>query len=50
MLIHEPSGDRTLVSEVHLSIAPLVERAEHLHARLVDAGWQLVDVDFDEPD
>ncbi len=50
LTVHEPSGDRTLVSEVHLTIAPLVERAEHLQERLVDAGWQLVDVDLDEPD
>jgi hypothetical protein len=50
LTVHEPSADRTLVSEVHLTIAPLVERAEHLQERLVSAGWQLVDVDLDEPD
>ena len=50
LTVHEPALDRTLVSELHPTITALVNRAERLHGELVDAGWQVVDVDFDEPD
>ncbi len=50
LTVHEPSADRTLVSELHPNIAPLVARAERLREQLVGAGWQVVDVDLDEPD
>ena len=50
LTVHEPAADRTLVSELHQSITPLVNRADNLRHQLVDAGWQVVDVDLDEPD
>jgi hypothetical protein len=50
LTVHEPAGDRILVSEIHSNIMPLMNRADHLREQLVCAGWQVVDVDFDEPD
>ena len=50
LTVHEPASDRTLVSELHPDLEPLVDRAESLRTQLVGAGWLVVDVDFDEPD
>ena len=49
-VVQDPAAPRTAVAEPHRDIASLVDRAETLRAQLRAAGWQLVDVDLDEPD
>ena len=48
--VHDPATARTAVSEVHETIAAVVDRAEHLRRQYSAAGWQLVDVDVGEPE
>lgn len=50
LLIQDPAAPRTGLSEAHPHIASLVDRAEALRNQLEAEGWQLVDVDLDEPD
>ena len=41
---------QVLAAEAHQEIAPLMNRAWGLRDQFVSAGWDEVDVDFDEPD
>ncbi len=50
MTVHNPSTPRTADAEVHSNIGSLIDRADHLQKQLLAAGWEVVDVDLDEPD
>ena len=50
LVVQDPAAARTAVAEPHPHIASLVGRAETLRDQLIAAGWQMVDVDLDEPD
>ena len=50
LTIHDIPTDRMPVAETHWDIGSLVDRAEALRAQFLAAGWEAVDVDFDEPD
>ena len=41
---------QVLVAEAHEEIGPLMNRVWGLRDQFVSAGWDEVDVDFDEPD
>ena len=47
---YDPASDTVPVEEVHLSIMALVSRANTLREQFTTSGWELVDVDLDEPD
>ena len=49
LMIRQPTADTPIMTEVHASIEPLVDRAADLQDRYVAAGWEAVDVDLDEP-
>lgn len=49
LTVHDPANDRSAVAEVHPEIVPLVHRADALKDQFVCAGWQLIDIDLDEP-
>ena len=49
LVIRQPTADTAIMTEVHASIGPLVDRAADLQERYVAAGWEEVDVDLDEP-
>ena len=50
LTIYDLASDKVLVEEVHKTIASLVSRADSLQCEFTTAGWELVDVDLDEPD
>ena len=50
LILQDPATPRTAVAEGHQDIQSLVERAEYLRHHLELAGWEVVDVDLDEPD
>ena len=50
LTVQDPAERRTAVAEPHAHIGSLIDRAENLRDQLEAAGWQLVDVDLDEPD
>lgn len=50
LIFQDPSTPRTAVTESHPLIGSLIDRAAHVQDRLRAAGWQIVDVDLDEPD
>jgi hypothetical protein len=49
LMIRQPTAATAIMTEVHASIEPLVERATDLQERYIAAGWEAVDVDLDEP-
>ena len=50
LVVQNQATPRTAIAEPHPDIARLIDRAETLREQLMAAGWQLVDVDLDEPD
>ena len=50
LVVQDQATPRTAVAEPHSDIARLIDRAETQREQLMAAGWQLVDVDLDEPD
>ncbi len=42
--------EQAVLEESHFSLAKLMERAENVRKQFMTEGWQLVDVDLDEPD
>ena len=50
LTIYDLASDKVPVEEVHSTIASLVSRADALQGEFATAGWELVDVDLDEPD
>ncbi len=50
LTIYDQSTNRPALTEVHETIASVVSRAEALRDQAVAAGWEVVDVDLDEPD
>ena len=49
LTLHDPGKRRREVTKCFSHIGSLVEWAERVRGRLVTAGWQVVDVDLDEP-
>ena len=47
---YDPASDTVPVEEVYPTITALVSRADALRDQFTTAGWELVDVDLDEPD
>ena len=50
LFVYNPETDKTPLAETHLHITSLLQRAERIRDDYVARGWQLVDVDFGEPD
>ena len=50
LTIQDPGRPQVTATTVCADIAVLVEAMEHLREDLVATGWQMVDVDLDEPD
>ena len=50
LTLHDQASRLVPVAEFHQTIASVVNRAETLQAEFVTAGWEVVDVDLDEPD
>ena len=50
LLVCSPVTDQTPHTETHLHVTSLLQRANVIRDDYVTRGWQLVDVDFDEPD
>ncbi len=50
LAVCDPAADWAISSEVHADIGRLIDRSESLRDQLVADGWQVVDVDLDEPD
>ncbi len=50
LTIYDLASDKVPVEEVHATIASLLSRADALRDQHTAAGWELVDVDLDEPD
>ncbi len=50
LVVQDPAAPRTAAAQPHADIVFLIDRAETLRDQLVADGWQLVDVDLDEPD
>ncbi len=48
--VHDPSAPQRATAEAYQNVVSLIERADHLQERLLAAGWEVVDVDLDEPD
>ena len=48
--VHDPVTDETTIAEVCKSIESAVGGADALRDQFVAAGWEVVDVDLDEPD
>jgi len=48
--VHDPATGRTTTAGVYANIASTIDRAEALRIQFIAAGWQIVDVDLDEPD
>ncbi len=47
--VYDPGTGHTAVAEAH-TVASVVGRADELRIQFVAEGWELVDVDLDEPD
>jgi len=50
LTLQDPAAPRAAAAEAHPEIGSLIDRANHLQEHLLSAGWELVDVDLDEPD
>ena len=50
LTLYDLASDKVPVEEVHPTITSLVGRADALQVEFTTAGWELVDVDLDEPD
>ena len=50
LTLQDPAAPRAAAAEAHPGIGSLIARADHLRDHLLAAGWELVDVDLDEPD
>lgn len=50
MWVHDPTTGRTTTAGVYANIASTIDRAEALRIEFITAGWEIVDVDLDEPD
>ena len=50
LFVYSPETDHTPHAEKHVDITMLVRRADLIRNDYVTRGWQLVDVDLDEPD
>ena len=49
LVVHETDTARVVVTESHDDVRLVVERSQDLCDRYVSSGWELVDVDLDEP-
>ncbi len=47
---YDPVSDAVPVEEVFQTITSLVSRADALKEQFTTSGWELIDVDLDEPD
>ena len=50
LTVQDPAAPRAAAAESHPDIGSLITRADHLQEQLLAAGWELVDIDLDEPD
>ena len=50
LTIYDHGTNRPALTEVHETIASVVSRADALRDQAIAAGWEVVDVDLDEPD
>ncbi len=50
LTVYDQGTDRVQVAEVHETVASAISRADALRDQAVAAGWEVVDVDLDEPD
>lgn len=50
LTVYDLASDKVPVKEVHSAIASLVSRADALQREFTATGWELIDVDLDEPD
>ncbi len=48
--VYDPGTDETTIAEVCESIESALGGADALRVQFVAAGWDVVDVDLDEPD
>ena len=50
LTIQNPAKPGTADAEVHSNIGSLIDHADHMRDQLLAGGWEIVDVDLDEPD
>ena len=50
LIVQDQATEQPVLEESHLSLVQLMERAENVRKQFMTEGWQLVDVDLDEPD
>ena len=50
LTVQDPAAPRAAAAEAHSDIGSLIDRADHLRDQLLAGGWEIVDVDLDEPD
>lgn len=50
LTVQDPANPRSADAEVHSNIGSLIDHADRMRDQLLAGGWELVDIDLDEPD
>ena len=50
LTIQNPAQPGTADAEVHSNIGSVIDHADRMRDQLLAGGWEIVDIDLDEPD